>query len=46
METSSWGTRLNPLISKREDINGVKLQVWATWLFYAIFLDLGDAVES
>ncbi|MHC5610744.1 MAG: hypothetical protein ACYTXA_06940 [Nostoc sp.] len=30
----------------REDINGVKLQVWATWLFYAIFVDLGDAVES
>ncbi len=27
-------------------INGVKLQVWATWLFYAVLVDLGDAVES
>lgn len=24
-------------------INGVKLQVWATWLFYAVLVDLGDA---
>jgi hypothetical protein len=23
-------------------INGVKLQVWATWLFYAVLVDLGD----
>ncbi|MEH1927111.1 hypothetical protein [Nostoc sp.] len=30
----------------REDINGVKLEVWATWLFYAIFLDLRDAVSG
>ena len=27
-------------------INGVKLQIWGTWLFYAILIDLGDAVES
>jgi len=27
-------------------INGVKLQVWATWLFYAILVDLGDAVAD
>ncbi|MEA5536828.1 IS4 family transposase, partial [Crocosphaera sp. XPORK-15E] len=23
-------------------INGVKLQIWGTWLFYAILIDLGD----
>jgi hypothetical protein len=27
-------------------INGVLLQVWATWLFYAILVDLGDAVAD
>ena len=27
-------------------INGVQLQVWATWLFYAILVDLGDAVAD
>lgn len=27
-------------------INGVKLQVWATWLFYAVLIDLGDAVAD
>ncbi len=27
-------------------INGVKLQVWATWLVYAVLLDLGDAVAE
>ena len=27
-------------------INGVKLQVWATWLFYAILIDLADAVAE
>ncbi len=27
-------------------INGVKLQVWATWLFYAVLVDLGDAVAE
>ncbi len=26
--------------------NGVKLQVWATWLFYAILIDLADAVAD
>ncbi len=27
-------------------INGLKLQIWATWLFYAILVDLGDAVAD
>jgi hypothetical protein len=27
-------------------INGVKLQVWATWLFYAVLVDLGDAIAE
>jgi hypothetical protein len=27
-------------------INGIKLQIWATWLFYAVLVDLGDAVAS
>ena len=27
-------------------INGVKLQIWATWLFYAVLVDLGDAVAD
>jgi hypothetical protein len=27
-------------------INGIKLQVWATWLFYAVLVDLGDAVAD
>jgi hypothetical protein len=27
-------------------INGVLLQIWATWLFYAILVDLGDAVAD
>jgi hypothetical protein len=26
--------------------NGVMLQVWATWLFYSILIDLGDAVAE
>jgi hypothetical protein len=26
--------------------NGVKLQVWATWLFYTVLLDLADAVAD
>ena len=25
-------------------INGIKLQVWATWLFYSVLVDLGDAI--
>jgi hypothetical protein len=24
----------------------MKLQVWATWLFYAVLVDLGDAVAE
>lgn len=27
-------------------INGIQLQIWATWLFYAILVDLGDAVAD
>lgn len=27
-------------------INGVKLQPWATWLFFAVLVDLGDAVAD
>jgi hypothetical protein len=27
-------------------INGVKLQIWATWLFYAVLIDLADAVAE
>ena len=24
----------------------MKLQVWATWLFYAVLVDLGDAIAD
>ena len=27
-------------------INGIKLQIWGTWLFYAALVDLGDAVAD
>jgi Transposase DDE domain len=27
-------------------LNGIKLQLWATWLFYAVLVDLGDAVAD
>lgn len=27
-------------------INGIKLQIWANWLFYAVLVDLGDAVAD
>ena len=27
-------------------INGVKLQVWSTWLFYSVLVDLGDAIAD
>jgi hypothetical protein len=27
-------------------INGIQLQIWATWLFYAILVDLADAVAD
>ena len=27
-------------------LNGVQLQIWKTWLFYAILVDLGDAVAE
>ena len=27
-------------------VNGIKLQLWATWLFYGILIDLADAVAD
>jgi len=27
-------------------LNGIQLQIWGTWLFYAILVDLGDAVAD
>jgi hypothetical protein len=27
-------------------INGIQLQIWATWLFYALLVDLGDALAD
>jgi hypothetical protein len=27
-------------------INGIQLQIWATWLFYAVLVDLSDAVAD
>ncbi len=27
-------------------INGIKLQIWATWLFYAVLVDLSDGVAD
>ncbi len=27
-------------------INGIKLQIWSTWLFYAVLMDLGDAIAN
>jgi len=27
-------------------INGIQLQIWATWLFYALLVDMGDAVAD
>lgn len=27
-------------------VNGIQLQIWATWLFYAVLVDLGDAVAE
>lgn len=27
-------------------VNGVKLQIWATWLFYAVLLDLADNIAN
>jgi Transposase DDE domain len=27
-------------------INGIKLQLWGTWLFYAVLVDLGDAIAD
>jgi hypothetical protein len=26
--------------------NGIKLQIWATWLFYVVLVDLGDAIAD
>lgn len=27
-------------------LNGIQLQIWGTWLFYAVLVDLGDAVAD
>ena len=27
-------------------LNGIKLQIWGTWLFFAVLVDLGDAVAD
>ena len=27
-------------------VNGIQLQVWATWLFYVVLVDLGDSVAD
>jgi hypothetical protein len=27
-------------------LNGIKLQIWATWLFYSVLVDLGDGVAD
>lgn len=27
-------------------VNGIQLQIWATWLFYAVLVDLGDEVAD
>ena len=27
-------------------LNGIKLQLWVTWLFYAVLIDLGDAIAA
>jgi hypothetical protein len=27
-------------------LNGIQLQIWGTWLFYAVLVDLGDAVAE
>jgi hypothetical protein len=27
-------------------LNGIQLQIWGTWLFYAVLVDLGDSVAS
>ncbi len=37
---------LKQVANPKGSINGIKLQVWATWLVYAVLLDLGDAVAE
>ena len=27
-------------------LNGIQFQIWGTWIFYAILVDLGDAVAD
>ena len=29
-----------------DSLNGIKLQIWATWLMYAVLADLSDAVAE
>lgn len=30
----------------KSSVNGIQLQIWGTWLFYAVLVDLGDAVAD
>jgi len=30
----------------RGSLNGIQLQIWGTWLFYGVLVDLGDAVAD
>ena len=33
-------------VGRQSALNGIQLQIWATWLFYAILVDLGDAIAD
>lgn len=37
---------LNQAYLWTSSLNGILLQVWATWLFFALLVDLGDAVAE
>ena len=39
----SW---FDPNLPIENIVNGIKLQIWATWLFYAVLVDLGDAIAD
>lgn len=34
------------MANPKGSLNGIKLQIWATWLFYAVLLDVADAVAD
>jgi hypothetical protein len=34
------------ILSLDRFLNGIKLQIWATWLMYAVLVDLSDAVAE